>query len=79
MPPQATARRIRYGVGLCGSLRQVPFARFGVTAHLVGAVLDLRFDGVSEIVERLPDGQIRVLAQAGSHNRGGHAVALVDA
>ncbi len=64
--------------GLCGSMRELPFARFGVTAHLVGRLLDLRFDGVSEIVERTASGEVRILAQASSHDRGGHAVALVD-
>lgn len=64
--------------GLCGSLRQTPFARFGVTAHLVGRVLDMHFDGVSEVVERTPTGNVRVLAQAQAYDRGGQAVALID-
>jgi predicted amidohydrolase len=64
--------------GLCGSLRRVAFARFGITAHLVGSVLDMRFDGVSEIVERTPSGEVRVLAKAETHDHGGHARAVVD-
>ncbi len=63
--------------GLCGSLRDAPFARFGITAHLVGSVLDLRFDGVSEIVERTEAGEIRVLAKADTHDHGGHVHAIV--
>jgi predicted amidohydrolase len=62
--------------GLCGSLAQAPFARYGITAHLVGHVLDLAFEGTSEIVER--DGAtVRVLARADHHCRGGHVTALV--
>jgi predicted amidohydrolase len=62
--------------GLCGSLAQTPFARFGITAHLVGKVLDLAFEGASEIVER--DGtEVRQLARATHHDRGGHVTALV--
>lgn len=64
--------------GLCGSLRQTPFARFGVTAHLVGRVLDLAFEGTSEIVERGADGEVRVLARAEHHDHGGHVAALVS-
>jgi predicted amidohydrolase len=48
--------------GLPGTLRHAPFARFGVTAHLVGQVLDLRFDGTSEILAA--DGTTLVRAQA---------------
>jgi predicted amidohydrolase len=65
--------------GLCGSLRTAAFARYGITAHLVGKVLDLRFDGISEIVERTQAGDIRVLARAEAHDRAGQAVAVVDA
>ena len=62
--------------GLCGSLESVPFARFGITAHLVGKVLDLSFEGASEIVER--DGaSVRCLARAPRHDRGGHVTAVV--
>lgn len=62
--------------GLCGSLAQAPFARVGITAHLVGNVLDLAFEGASEIVERTGDG-VRLLARAERHDRGGHVTALV--
>jgi predicted amidohydrolase len=62
--------------GLCGSLERAPFARYGITAHLVGKVLDLAFEGASEIVER--DGSsVRVLARAPHYDRGGHVTALV--
>jgi predicted amidohydrolase len=63
--------------GLCGSLRAAPFARFGVTAHLVGKVLDLAFEGRSEIVERAGD-DLRLLARSEHHDRGGHVTALVS-
>lgn len=62
--------------GLPGSLAEMPFARFGITAHLVGRVLDLRFDGQSEILERTATG-VRTLARAEHHDRGGH-VAVVE-
>jgi predicted amidohydrolase len=62
--------------GLCGSLARAPFARFGITAHLVGKVLDLAFEGTSEIVEREGD-TVHVLARAPRHDRGGHVSALV--
>lgn len=58
--------------GLPSSMRS-GFARYGVTAHLVGRVLDLRFDGASEILE----GE-RVLARAKQHESGGHTVAVVS-
>lgn len=62
--------------GLPGSLAQMPFARWGVTAHLVGHVLDLRFDGQSEILERDARG-VRRIARAEAHDRGGHVTAVV--
>ena len=62
--------------GLAGSLTEMPFARWGVTAHLVGSVLDLSFDGRSEILERDVRGVVR-LAQAEAHDRGGHVTAVV--
>lgn len=62
--------------GLCGSLAQTPFARFGITAHLVGNVLDLAFEGASEIVEREGDA-VRTLARATHHDRGAYVTALV--
>jgi predicted amidohydrolase len=63
--------------GLPGSLAEAPFARYAVTAHLVGAVLDLRFDGASEILERT-DAGVRVLARAADAGRGGHVTATVN-
>lgn len=62
--------------GLPGSLEQLRFARYGVTAHLVGHVLDLAFEGASEIVERDGD-SVKVLARAEHHDRGAHVTALV--
>jgi predicted amidohydrolase len=58
--------------GLPSSMR-TGFARFGITAHLVGAVLDLHFDGCSEILE----GE-RIIARAKQHENGGHVVAVVS-
>jgi predicted amidohydrolase len=63
--------------GMRASLAADAFARYGVTAHLVGHVLDLHFDGASEILERSGDG-VRVLARAGQHASGGHVVAVVS-
>jgi predicted amidohydrolase len=60
--------------GLPATLRDTPFARFGVTAHLVGSILDLKFDGVSEILTR--DG--RPLARADTPDRGAVVVASVE-
>lgn len=53
--------------------RDVAFAKYGVTAHLVGKVLDLHFAGCSEIVDRE-----RVLARMAASDRGGHVVAMLD-
>ena len=62
--------------GLPATLAAGPFARFGVTAHLVGRVLDLRFDGVSEILER--DGaEVRAPRARDGPRRGRHVVASV--
>ena len=62
--------------GLPGSLAEMPFARWGITAHLVGSVLDLSFDGQSEILERDARG-VRRIARAEAHDRGGHVSATV--
>ena len=59
--------------GLPGTLRETPFARFGVTAHLVGKLLDLHFDGASEILA----GDGTKLARAEAPDRGGHVAATV--
>lgn len=64
--------------GLCGSLREIAFARYGITAHLVGHVLDLAFEGVSEVVERTGSSDVRVLARAASHDRGEQVVSVVS-
>ena len=63
--------------GLRASMLRDAFARFGVTAHLVGHVLDLHFDGCSEILERSGDG-VRVLARSKHHDSGGHVVAIIS-
>ncbi len=52
--------------GLETQLRAMEGVRWAVTAHLVGRVLDQRFDGRSAIYERKPDGTVEVLAQAHS-------------
>jgi predicted amidohydrolase len=59
--------------GLPGTLRETPFAKYGVTAQLVGSVLDLRFDGTSEILR----GDGTRLARAADPDRGGHVTATV--
>ena len=59
--------------GLPATLRRTPFAKYGVTAHLVCEVLDLHFDGVSEIVA----GDGTRLARAEAPDRGGHVAATV--
>lgn len=63
--------------GLPATLAETPFARWGVTAHLVGHVLDLQFDGVSEILERTGAG-VRKLARAERPDRGCHVTATIS-
>jgi len=64
------------GDGLRESLADTRFARLGVTAHLVGNILDLTYAGVSEVVER--DGNaVKVLARGEHQDRGGHVTAVV--
>lgn len=75
-PSRAEQWRIE---GLPGSLAATKFARFGVTAHLVGKVLDLRFEGQSEILDGNESGSRRVLARAAQCDRGGHVTAIVRA
>jgi len=80
-PPHMESAANRYATredqwraeGLPGNFALAPFARWGVTAHLVGRVLDLRFDGASEVVAA--DGS--VLARAERHDRGDHVTATV--
>ncbi len=60
--------------GLPGNLAATRCSRWGVTAHLVGQVLDLRFEGQSEIL----DGG-NVIARAAQCDRGGHVTAIVRA
>jgi predicted amidohydrolase len=76
-PGETMVRKEQWRVeGLCGSLAQTRFARYGITAHLVGNVLDLAFEGASEIVE-VRDHDVHALACAEHHDRGGHVTALV--
>jgi len=60
--------------GLSSSLGRL--ARWGVTAHLVGRVLELAFEGASEILEARPGGT-EVLARAARPDREAHIVASV--
>lgn len=53
--------------------RDMAFARYGVTAQLVGKVLDLAFEGTSEIVE----GE-RSLGRMAAPDRGGHVALVLD-
>lgn len=50
--------------GLAAQLEAMEGVRYGVTAHLVGQVLDQRFEGRSEILRRGPDGRVEVIAEA---------------
>jgi predicted amidohydrolase len=61
--------------GLAAAMAAGPVARWGVTAHLVGRVLDLAFAGESEIVRDRAGGP-EVVARAGQWERGG-AVSVV--
>lgn len=63
--------------GLPATLAELAHVRYGVTAHLVAQVLDLRFEGVSEILRRDGD-RVTAIARAEHHDRGGHAVAVVE-
>lgn len=59
----------REGIG--AALRELPFARFAVTAHLAGGVLEMAFEGTSEILERTATGVTQLA-------RGGAARAVVE-
>jgi predicted amidohydrolase len=50
--------------GLAAQLAAMEGVRYGVTAHLVGAVLDQRFEGRSEILRRDDAGGVSVVADA---------------
>jgi hypothetical protein len=63
--------------GLPATLATLRRARWGVTAHLVARVLDLRFEGVSEILRRDGD-RVTAVATAGACDRGGHAAAVAE-
>jgi predicted amidohydrolase len=57
--------------GLPATLQTLRHCRWGVTAHLVARVLDLRFEGASEILRRDGD-RVVAVARAPHHDRGGH-------
>jgi len=61
----------REGIGT--ALAEIPFARWAVTAHLAGAVLEMAFEGTSEILERAATG-VTPIARA----IGPNAVAIVS-
>jgi predicted amidohydrolase len=65
----------RAGLGV--AMGESPFARWGVTAHLVGEVLDLSVGARSEILERTATGT-RVLARAESGESGAVVAASVS-
>ncbi|MBX3157433.1 MAG: hypothetical protein KF773_15770 [Deltaproteobacteria bacterium] len=72
-------RRVAAGArrdGLRASLAANAFARFGITAQLVGSVLDLTFEGASEVVE-CRDRDVRSLARAAHGDRADHVVARI--
>jgi len=50
--------------GIETQLRGMDGVRYAITAHLLGEILDQRFDGRSEILERHPDGRVEVVARA---------------
>jgi predicted amidohydrolase len=56
--------------GLRATLAGGGVARWGVTAHLVGRILDVSFEGESEIVRAGPDGNVEVVARAGRPDAG---------
>lgn len=61
----STLRREQWAAeGMRSQLAAMVGARYAVTAHLVGAILDQRFDGRSEILRREPDGRVVTVAQA---------------
>ncbi|MDX2091022.1 MAG: hypothetical protein SFX73_24395 [Kofleriaceae bacterium] len=80
VPEEPTSREAQWHrEGLPGALAEYPFARWGVTAHLVGRVLELTFEGQSEILECTTDGgtAVRRLARAAQYERAEHVVATV--
>jgi len=62
--------------GLPASLAARGVARYGITAHLVGHVLDMQFSGSSEVLVRDADG-VRALARVVDGTGAGHATARV--
>jgi predicted amidohydrolase len=63
--------------GLAATLAETPFARWGVTAHLVGHVLDLAFAGTSQILG-CTGTAVSELARADDPDRGGHVTATIS-
>jgi predicted amidohydrolase len=64
--------------GLPATLAELSHVRYGVTAHLCGHILDQRFEGRSEILERRGR-EVRVLARASSRDRTEIVAARVSA
>lgn len=63
--------------GLPATLATLRRARFGVTAHLCGAVMDHHFEGRSEVLERRGS-EVAVLARAASLDQAEVVVAAVE-
>jgi predicted amidohydrolase len=62
--------------GLPAALAAMRHARWGVTAHLVARVLDVAFEGASEILRRDGD-RVAVVARAAAHDAGEAVTAVV--
>jgi predicted amidohydrolase len=63
--------------GLGRMLGSGTIARYGVTAHLVGRVMDLAFEGESEIV-RVRGASVECVARAGQWDRGAAVTYVAD-
>jgi predicted amidohydrolase len=63
--------------GLAATMAAGAVARWGVTAHLVGRVLDLAFGGESEIL-RDTGGTVEIAARAGQWERGGAVTVVAE-
>lgn len=65
--------------GFEARLTQLAGVRYGVTAHLVGTILDQRFEGRSAIYARSAEGAVRIVAQAEREDAGEVVHARVEA
>ncbi|MCB9563879.1 MAG: carbon-nitrogen hydrolase family protein [Kofleriaceae bacterium] len=63
--------------GLPATLAGLHHARWGVTAHLVARLLDLRFEGASEILRRDGD-RVTQVARAADHRHAGHVAVVAE-